>query len=202
MFSSIQFSYIVFFLLSKECIKMNERVFSRDAARLRDKTRTELLELDRVVSLSVENMKVSSVLDVGTGTALFAEAFAKKAIGVAGIDIKDDMVNEAKRLLPKGEFKVGSAENIPYENGSFDLVFLGHVLHETDDTVKALSEAHRVARKRIVALEWPYVEGKMGPPLAHRLKPEQVMDSATSAGLRKVEVILLKQMVLYRMDIS
>jgi ubiquinone/menaquinone biosynthesis C-methylase UbiE len=202
MFSSIPLLYIVFFLLSKECIKMNERVFSRDAARLRDKARTEILEIDRVVSLSIEHLKVSSVLDVGTGTALFAEAFAEKAIGVAGIDIKDNMVNEAKRLLPKGEFKVGCAENIPYGNGSFDLVFLGHVLHETDDTVKALMEAYRVARKRVVVLEWPYIKGKMGPPLAHRLRPDQVIASATSAGFKKVEDITLKHMVLYRMDIS
>jgi ubiquinone/menaquinone biosynthesis C-methylase UbiE len=202
MFSSIKFSYIVFFLLSKGCIKMNERVFSRDAARLRDKTRTEMLEIDRVASLSVEHLKVSSALDVGTGTALFAEAFAKKGLTVAGIDIKDNMVNEAKRLLPEGDFRIGSAENIPYENGSFDLVFLGHVLHETDDTAKALMEAHRVARKRVVVLEWPYVEGKMGPPLAHRLRPDKVRDSATSAGFKKVEDITLKHMVLYRMDIS
>jgi len=179
---------------------MNERVFSRDAARLREKSRTELLELDRVVSLSVERLKVSSVLDVGTGTALFAEAFAKKKIAVAGIDIKDDMITEAKRLLPEADFKVGSAENIPFGNGSFDLVFLGHVLHETDDATIALSEARRVACKRVVVLEWPYVEENMGPPLAHRLKPEQVIDSAKNAGFKKVEYILLKHMVLYRLD--
>ena len=161
-----------------------------------------MLEIDRVVSLSVEHLKVSSVLDVGTGTALFAEAFAKKGATVAGIDIKDDMVNEAKRLLPEGDFRVGSAEKIPYNDGSFDLVFLGHVLHETDDTTKALSEARRVARKRVVVLEWPYLEEKLGPPLAHRLRPDQVMDSATSAGFKKVEDILMKHMVLYRMDIS
>jgi len=181
---------------------MNERVFSRDAARLRDKTRTEMLEIDRVAGLSLEKIEINSVLDVGTGTAVFAEVFAKRGLSVAGIDIKNEMVNEAKRLLPEGDFRVGSAEKIPYDDGSFDLVFLGHVLHETDDTTKALSEARRVARKRVVVLEWPYVEEKLGPPLAHRLRPDQVIDSAKRAGYKNIEDIPLKHMVLYRMDIS
>ena len=181
---------------------MNERTFGGDAGRLRDPARLALLEIERVVAASMEKLAIRSMLDIGTGTALFAEAFAKVGVSVAGIDIKDTMVNEAQRLLPEGDFRIGSAEKIPYENGSFDLVFLGHVLHETDDTTKALMEARRVARKRVVVLEWPYVEGKTGPPLAHRLRPDQVIDSAKSAGFKKVEDIHLKHMVLYRMDIS
>jgi ubiquinone/menaquinone biosynthesis C-methylase UbiE len=140
------------------------------------------------------------MLDVGTGTAIFAEAFARKGLRVAGIDINGAMIAEAKRLLPEGEFKVGSMEKIPYDNASFDIVFLGHVLHETDDTAKALSEARRTARMRVVVLEWPYIEEQAGPPLGHRLKPEEIMTSAKRAGFEIIESMRLKHMVLYRME--
>jgi ubiquinone/menaquinone biosynthesis C-methylase UbiE len=179
---------------------MNERVFHGGPEALRSQARMELMEVDRVVALSIENLAITSVLDVGTGTAIFAEAFAKNDIKTAGIDINDKMVAEAQRMVPQGEFKIGSAENIPFDNGAFDLIFFGHVLHEADDMVKALSEARRVARKRIVVLEWPYVQEEKGPPLEHRLTPESIKNATFEAGLGKVEVLQMKHMILYRID--
>jgi ubiquinone/menaquinone biosynthesis C-methylase UbiE len=181
---------------------MNERVFNKDRHQLRDKARMEMLEVDRVVSLSVEGIHAQTALDVGTGTAIFAEAFSKTGIAVAGIDINGEMVEEAKLMVPSADFKIGSAENIPYEAQKFDLVFLGHVLHETDDPVKALAEARRVGVKRIAVLEWPFVEQEKGPPLARRLKPEDVSRFAELAGLGKVREIPLRHLALYIMDIG
>ena len=181
---------------------MNERVFNKDHTQLRDKGRTALLEIDRVVGLSIEHLKAKTVLDVGTGTALFAEAFARHGLKVAGIDISETMIDEAKRLVPTGEFKIGSAEKIPYESQSFDIVFLGHVLHETDDAALALSQARRVGRKRVAILEWPYMEQEKGPPLSHRLKPEDIARFAKQAGLGNVQAIPLRYLSLYLMDIA
>jgi ubiquinone/menaquinone biosynthesis C-methylase UbiE len=181
---------------------MNDRVYNHDPHQLRDKARTALLEIDRVVMLSVEHITVKSVLDVGTGTAIFAQAFEQKGMEVAGIDINEQMVAEAKRFVPSGEFRTGSAEKIPFENQSFDLVFLGHVLHESDNPTLALAEAKRVGRKRIVVLEWPYMEQEKGPPLAHRLKPEDITLFAKHAGLRSVQAIPLRYLSLYIMDIT
>jgi ubiquinone/menaquinone biosynthesis C-methylase UbiE len=111
------------------------------------------------------------------------------------------MVGEAKRLLPEGNFRVGSAEKIPYENGSFDLVFLGHVLHEADDPVAALREARRVMRQRVAILEWPYCDEPHGPPLAHRLSPATVGDLAARAGFQSVEALQLEHMDFYRLTL-
>lgn len=181
---------------------MNERVFHAHADRLRSPERIAMLDLDTVVQLSTNRLKNASVLDVGTGTALFAEAFFKAGHSVAGIDINESMLDTAAKVLPDGDFKTGAAESIPYPDKSFDIVFFGHVLHETDDIVLALKEAKRVARKRIVILEWPYVEEPMGPPFGHRLSPEKVSSSAVDAGiLEKVEVVKMKHMVMYRIDL-
>jgi ubiquinone/menaquinone biosynthesis C-methylase UbiE len=179
---------------------MNEKVFHGQPDRLRDPKRVEMLDLPSVVSASVEGLVPDSLLDVGTGTGLFAEAFVKSIPTIAGIDISEAMITEAKRLVPTADFKNGSVENIPYNSSSFDIVFLGHVLHESDDPVKALTEAHRVARKRVAVLEWPYAEEPMVPPLAHRLSRETVEKSAIAAGFQKVLVIYMKHMVLYRME--
>jgi ubiquinone/menaquinone biosynthesis C-methylase UbiE len=177
---------------------MNDKTYKGGADRLRDPSRLELLEIPRVVALSSENMDIGSMLDVGCGTALFAEAFFNEGCTVSGVDINESMLAEARRIVPSGTFKPGSMESIPFDDASFDLVFLGHVLHEADDLSVALSEVRRVTRNRVAVLEWPYFEEEMGPPLAHRLKPEQVMDAAKAVGFAKVEKIDLMKMTLFR----
>jgi hypothetical protein len=74
-------------------------------------------------------------------------------------------------------------------------------LHEADDVSAALVEAQRVAKKRVAVLEWPYMEEDKGPPLAHRLRSEDVIAGARKAGFAKVNNIRLKHMELYLMDV-
>jgi ubiquinone/menaquinone biosynthesis C-methylase UbiE len=182
---------------------MNERVFGGEMERLRDPERVKMLELDRVVDLSLSGLKPQArVLDVGCGTALFAEAFARRGCKITGIDIKESMIAEAKRLVPEGEFRLGSAECLPFEDRSFAVVFFGLVLHETDDLIESLREAKRVASQRVIAIEWPYEKSDKGPPLEHRLTPERVGDAAHKAGLNSIESIRMKHLALYDMKIA
>jgi ubiquinone/menaquinone biosynthesis C-methylase UbiE len=180
---------------------MHERRFHADRGLLRSPIRIELLEVERVVELCLEAFVAKSVLDVGTGTGLFAEAFASRGLEVAGIDASREMIASAQRYVPEGHFRQAPAEAIPYSDDAFDLVFLGHVLHEADDPLKALREARRVARIGATVLEWPYQAEEHGPPLVHRLKPEEVATLAQMAGFQKVETLPLAHMVLYRLSI-
>jgi len=176
----------------------HERRFHGAAERLRHPQRLELLEIERVVRLARESASIDSVLDVGTGTGVFAEAFGKENLRVAGIDPDPDLLAVARKFVPQGSLQVAVAEKLPFEDGSFDLVFLGHVLHETDEPVAALAEARRVARRMIMVLEWPYVQEDKGPPLAHRLAPERVLELARAAGIPSLERITLAHMELFR----
>ncbi len=176
----------------------HERRFHGAPEKLRLPERMRLLEIDRVLRLSMEGVIIESVLDVGTGTGVFAEAFGGMVSRVAGIDPNSDLLAAARTHVPKASFQAGVAEKLPFPDGSFDLVFLGHVLHETDDPVFALSEARRVASKRVMILEWPYVQEDKGPPLAHRLSAVRVLDLAKSAGFPSLERITLKHMELFR----
>lgn len=180
----------------------HERRFHGDADRLRSPERLALLEVDRVIRLSLEGLSVKRVLDVGTGTGVFAEAFQAEGLEVAAIDANPTLLERARSRLQSVDLKLGRAEAIPFEDDSFGLVFLGHVLHETDVPVKALDEARRVAVMRVVVLEWPFREEEHGPPIEHRLKPESVLEMAERVGLTPAEHLRLSHMDLYRMSLA
>jgi ubiquinone/menaquinone biosynthesis C-methylase UbiE len=176
---------------------MHERRFNGEVERLRAPQRLALLEVDRVVDLCLEDTQIMNVLDVGTGSGIFAEAFSKRGMKGSGIDPNPEMLKAAKEFAPTGIFFNGTVEKMPFKNKSFDLVFLGHVLHESDDLTKALSESQRVTKKKVCTLEWPYKQEGSGPPLEHRLKTEEVLAAAEHAGFSSVETIQLQHMVLF-----
>src|SRR5512147_1760615 len=133
-----------------------------DIERLRSPERMERLEVDRVVDLALEGNPLQSIIDIGTGSGIFAEAFASRGLAVTGIDANPEMPEAARRYVPGSHFQQGTAESIPYLDGSFDLTFMCLVLHDTDGLLKALQEAYRVINARLAILEWPYVEQDYG----------------------------------------
>ena len=177
----------------------HERRFHGAADRLRAPERVARLDVSHVVALSLAGLTAANMLDVGTGTGIFAEAFAAAGLAVTGIDVNPELLAVARGFAPTAQFREAAAEQIPFPDSSFDLVFLGHVLHETDDPLAALREARRVTRQRVAVLEWPYREEPHGPPLGHRLSPAAVADLAARAGLAHIEAIPLEYMDFYRL---
>ncbi len=173
--------------------------FHGDPARLRSPERIARLEVERVLSLCIGDLTITTVLDVGTGTGLFAEAFRKQGLQVTGVDVNPEMLKIARRKVRGATFKLAEAENLPAGDASFDLVFLGLVLHEADDPARALREAHRVAKQRVVVLEYPYIAEELGPPLVERMKSERIIELITAEKFREWERIELKRTELYRM---
>ena len=180
---------------------MHEKRFEGAPDRLRSVERVERLEVERVIDLCMEGRQLNSVLDVGTGSGLFAEAFSKSGLSISGVDANPEMLPAARQYVPAGDFREGTAEALPYQDGSFDLVFLGLVLHESDEPLQALKEARRVARLRVGILEWPYREGVFGPPLAHRLNPEDLVGLFHQAGFQKWSMTELTNTILYRLEL-
>jgi ubiquinone/menaquinone biosynthesis C-methylase UbiE len=178
---------------------MHERRFQGKADRLRSEERIALLEVDRVVESCLDSLRIQTVLDVGVGTGIFAAAFAARGAAVTGIDPNRDLLEEARRDVPRAELREAAAEQLPFGDDAFDLVFMGHVLHEVDDARKALTEARRVAAMRVSILEWPYLSDEQGPPLAHRLAPDAIEEMARSAGYRQIDRAHLTHMVLYHL---
>lgn len=179
---------------------MHERRFNRDIERLRDPDRIARLEVDRVVGLTLEGLKEpQTLLDVGTGSGLFAEKFAAKGLKVTGLDANPEMIKIARQYVPDGIFQEGIAEQLPFPDESFDLVFMGLILHETDDTLAALREAYRVTLQQVAILEWPDEEQSFGPPREHRLSFEKISSFARQAGFSTVSSTRLENLVLYHL---
>jgi ubiquinone/menaquinone biosynthesis C-methylase UbiE len=176
---------------------MNERTYAAGVQRLRQPDRIERMEVPRVVDLTLTGIAASSLLDVGTGSGLFAEAFDQRGLSVTGIDVNPEMIRAAKDFVPKGTFIEGVLEALPFADRSFDLLFLGAVLHETDNLRLALSECRRCATVRVAVLEWPYRQEEIGPPLEHRLRDADILQTARNVGFRTIDVHALDRMDLY-----
>lgn len=180
---------------------MRERRFQAEIERLRSPERLARLELGRVVEACLEAISARSVLDVGSGSGVFAEAFAARGLDVTGIDVNPAMIEAAQRFVPAGHFQAAPAEALPFPDRSFDVVFLGLVFHEVDDAAQTLAEAKRVGRTRLAILEWAYRQEDFGPPLAHWLQPEAIVSLAEAAGFTQIETLALTYLVLYRMSL-
>ena len=92
------------------------------------------------------------LLDVGCGagflSARLAEAVAPGEL--VGIDIEPSQVEMARAAAQRGldnaKFQVADALELPFADGSFDVVHLGGVLLHVADIDRALAEARRVLR--------------------------------------------------------
>lgn len=74
------------------------------------------------------------VLDVGCGPKPYYPFFAERASEYVGVDVVDNPVAELR----------GSVEELPVEDGSFDLVLCTQVLEHCDDPAQAVRELRRV----------------------------------------------------------
>ncbi len=85
-----------------------------------------------------------TILDVGCGLGMYVRAFRRFSPHVHGLDLDADKVTEAGGELPN--LSVARAENLPYADGSFDVVLSHEVLEHVGDDRQALGEAVRVLR--------------------------------------------------------
>jgi ubiquinone/menaquinone biosynthesis C-methylase UbiE len=168
-------------------------------AKLRRTARIAQLEVKRVVGLCLEMSRIADLLDVGTGSGLFAEAFALRGVKVHGIDPDPDMITAARHLVPAASFHVAAAEALPFAERAVDACFMGMVLHETEDPCMALLEAKRVARNLVAVLEWPPAMPTDPPPPARRFGYDEIDRMGRRTGFRCISLLHLTDMVLYRM---
>ncbi len=92
------------------------------------------------------------VLDVATGPGFIAMLFAERAKEVIGVDLTPAFLakaqaNSAERGLHNIRFREADVENLPFADGSFDIVTCHKALHHFSRALKALSEMHRVLKR-------------------------------------------------------
>lgn len=94
----------------------------------------------------------TKLLDVAGGTGDIAMRFLKKSDdkSTATIcDINEHMINEGRRKHPDNprlDWVVGDAQNLPFEDCSFDAYTIAYGIRNVADIDQALNEAYRVLR--------------------------------------------------------
>ncbi|WP_412067200.1 class I SAM-dependent methyltransferase [Rubrivirga sp. IMCC43871] len=144
------------------------------------------------------------VVDIGCGTGAAARhAAVRVARGgrVTGVDVNDGMLGVARSLPAEAgapiEWRQGSADALPLDEGSADLALCAQTLQFLHDRASAVAEAHRVLRPggRLAVSVWrelsesPYfaalveaVSTRIGPETASGLRAAFAMPDASEIG--------------------
>ena len=140
-------------------------------------------------------MKISegqTVADIGAGTGYFLPHLAR-AVGpkgkVVGLDIEPDMVRymrerAAREALAVVEARVVALDDPGLPAGAIDRILIVDTWHHIDGRPAYATKLRgALAPGGAVFVVDFTMDAKRGPPVNHRLRPEQVMEELTAAGL-------------------
>jgi len=103
-------------------------------------------------AINVNSYNGKTVLEIGAGVGTDLRQFAKSGARVIGTDLTLNSVKITKKGFElfnlKGLFGIADAEDLPFEDKSFDLVYSCGVLHHTVNTQKAIDEVYRVLKPK------------------------------------------------------
>lgn len=103
--------------------------------------------------LSDKLLHNKKVLEIGCGQGMVLAFTSKKCKEIIGIDISMNSLKSAQLGIRELDIKnakliLSDAENLPFKNESFDVVYSIGVLHHTPDTQRAVDEIFRVLKYR------------------------------------------------------
>lgn len=106
----------------------------------------------QVLSREISCQKNWSVLDIATGAGHTALMFAEAAQRVVATDLTQSMLDRTLELaqqkgLENVDVQIADAEQLPFDDGSFDLVTCRLAFHHFPDRTRAASEMHRVLKQ-------------------------------------------------------
>ena len=103
---------------------------------------------DRVMCF--DDWRGKDVLEVGVGLGSDHFRFASNGNNMTALDLsREHLRHTVKHLTLEGlqtDANFGDAENMPFDDNRFDVVYSFGVLHHTPDTEKSIAEVHRVLK--------------------------------------------------------
>ncbi|MEL6583939.1 MAG: bifunctional 2-polyprenyl-6-hydroxyphenol methylase/3-demethylubiquinol 3-O-methyltransferase UbiG [Pseudomonadota bacterium] len=98
----------------------------------------------------IDDWHRKSVLDLGCGGGFMAEAMAKRGAQVTGLDPAADAIAAAERHAAETGLNIsyltGTAEALPFDDASFDIVVCVDVFEHLEDLDAVLAEIARVLK--------------------------------------------------------
>jgi len=142
-------------------------------------------EKGKFLSLLPE-IKDKKILDVGAGTGRVSLPLALAGAQVTALDVSEKILEVLKRKNKKITTVVGEAENLPFENESFDIVTAAFLVVHLKDPKIFFDEVYRVLKpdglflvSNINQKEPPVVKTKEGDIQikSYYHRPEKIKDS-------------------------
>lgn len=123
--------------------------------------------LNKFISLLPQGAKI---LDVGCGPGNYTKYLMEKGFYVNGIDLSKGMIRVAKKMVPKGIFKIMDMRKLEYSDQSFDGLCVAYSLYHisSKQALDVLKEFHRVLKSKgiiILMLQEGKGEGIIPEPL-------------------------------------
>lgn len=153
-------------------IKNQERgtkIFFEESEQLRYHYHYHLLPL--FDNLATE-YKGGKLLEIGCSMGTDLLQMARRGFSVTGVDLTEAGIDLARQRFAlyelSADLEVGDAENLRFEDKSFDVVYSFGVIHHTPDTEKAVQEIHRVLKIGGLAVIMLYYRPSLNY-IAHKL---------------------------------
>ncbi|MFZ0089847.1 MAG: class I SAM-dependent methyltransferase, partial [Solirubrobacteraceae bacterium] len=103
-------------------------------------------DLDRRRAFALANVTAGQrVLDLGCGTGDLTADLARAGAHVVGVDVAEGAVRRARARHPELDVRRAPIDcPLPFDDGSFDVVWSSEVIEHVADTARWLSEVRRV----------------------------------------------------------
>lgn len=149
-----------------------------------------------------------TILELGSGNGILVREMLA-AVGpkgrVVGLDTSDAILEMSRHICPEGEFVFGDAQDLPFDDATFEAVVAAQLFCFLDDADRAIAETYRVLKQngRLLVLDtdWDSLIWKSGDPdlMARVMKvyqavysdahiPRSLPSRLAKAGFSNIEV--------------
>jgi len=155
---------------------------------------------DRHIMKLMMPLNNKKVLDIGCGIGYLSELVINHNGMAYGIDVESDAINYCSDHID-GEFKVGSAYDLPYEDNYFDYIILADVIEHIEHPSKVLTEIKRVAKNNAeVIISTPNLKGWLTGTwvlsMLHEEEDEHMVDHEDGYTEEGLEELLIQNTII------
>lgn len=97
----------------------------------------------------IKDLNFKKCVDIGCASGYMISQISKEfpEAEYFGVDVYNKAIAYAKRAYPHIKFRVASADNLPFEDESFDLILFYETLEHVESPLACLEEIKRVLRE-------------------------------------------------------
>ena len=92
-------------------------------------------------------LKARTILEVGSGTGFWLNMLHQVTPRLYGLDFSAGMISQARKQSAPIKLTRGTAIQLPYQSGTFDLLYCVDAIHHFGDHRAFIAEAFRVLKK-------------------------------------------------------